>query len=116
MIVCVGDPDEVKDRFGAYLGRDTQTVGVTTDRGRVYIAAVDDVGDFLPDFFPPRLPDIAAVTVMTTDLGEARRVIRNNGIKPVTQRDGILWIAPTDALGCYLGFHEHKSVCMDKLS
>ena len=116
VIVCVGDPDEVKDRFGAYLGRDTETVGVTTDRGRVYIAAVDDVGDFLPDFFPPRLPYIAAVTVMTTDLGEARKVIRNNGIEPLTQRDGILWIAPTDALGCYLGFHEDKSVYVDKLS
>ena len=111
VIVCVGDPDEVKNRFGAYLGRDTETDGVTTDRGRVYIAALDDVGDFLPDFSPPGLPYIAAVTVRTTDLGKTRQVIRSNGVEPLTQRDEILWIAPTDALGCHLGFHEDNFSC-----
>ena len=106
VMVCVREPDETKDRFGAYLGRDTDPDRLTTDRGRVHIVGPEDAGDFLPDFLPPSLPYIAAVTVMTTDLGETRRVIRNNGVVPLAKRDGILWVSPTDALGCYLGFHE----------
>ena len=116
VIVCVGDPDEAKDRLSDYLGRDRETDGVTTDRGRVHIAGVDDVSDVLPDFCHPGLPYIAAVTVMTTNLSETGKVIRSNGIEPLIQRDGILWIAPTDALGCYLGFHEDNFVYMDKLA
>ena len=116
VIVCVGEPNEAKDRFGAYLGRATDPDGVTTERGRVHIAGPEDIGDFLPDFVPPSLPYIAAVTVMTTDLDETRRVMRNNGIVPLGQRDGILWISPTDALGCYLGFHEDNLVHIEDLT
>lgn len=76
----------------------------------MHIVGPEDAGDFLPDFVPPALPCIAAVTVMTTDLDETRRFVRSNGIVPLGQRDGILWIAPADALGCYLGFHEDDSV------
>ena len=110
VILCVEEPDETKDRFGAYLGRTPDSVGVTTDRGRVHIVGPEDAGDFLPNFVPPSLPCIAAVTVMTTDLDETLRVVRNNGIVPLGQRDGILWISPTDALGCYLGFHQDDLV------
>ena len=106
VIVCVGEPSEARDRFGAYLGRDTDHDGITTDRGRVHIVNPRDAGEVLPGFLPPSLPFIAAVTVMCTDLGQTERVIRNNGIVPLAQRDGILWIAPMDALGFYLGFHE----------
>ena len=106
VIVCVEEPDEAKDRFGAYLGRGTDPDGVTTDRGRVHIVGPEDVGDLLPDFRPPSLPWIAAVTVMTTDLVHTQLILRNNGVAPLARRDGIVWVAPTDALGCYLGFHE----------
>ena len=106
VMVCVRDPDEARDRFGAYLGREPDPDGLTTDRGRVHVVGPDDAGDILAHFLPPSLPYIAAVTVMTTDLDETRRVIRNNGIVPLDQRDGILWISSADALGCYLGFHE----------
>ena len=81
VILYVEEPDEAKDRFGAYLGRDTDPDGLTTDRGRVQIVGAEDVGDFLPDFLPPSLPYIAAVTVMTTDLGETRRTMRKNGMQ-----------------------------------
>ena len=53
---------------------------------------------------------------MTTDLDETRRVMRKNGIVPLAQRDGILWIAPTDTLGCYLGFHEYNLVHVEDLT
>ena len=39
VMVCVREPDEAKDRFGAYLGRNTDPDGLTTDRGRVQIVA-----------------------------------------------------------------------------
>ncbi len=105
VMVCAGAPDEVIDRFGAYLGRDSDPGGLATDRGRVHIVGPEGAREVLPDFLPPSLPCIAAVTVMTTDLDETRRVIQNNGIAPVARSDGVLWISPTDALGCYLGFH-----------
>lgn len=115
VIVCVGEPGEAKDRFGAYLDHETDSDGLTTDRGRVHIVGPEGASDFLPDFLPPTLPYIAAVTVMTTDLDETRRILQENGVVPLAQRDGILWIAPTDALGCYLGFHEGNSAWMEDL-
>ena len=106
VVVCTSEPDEVKNRFGAYLGRDTDSGGLATDRGRVHIVGPEDARKVLPDFSPRGLPCMPAVTVMTTDLGETWRVIRNNGIAPLARSDGTLWISPTDALGCYLGFHD----------
>ena len=110
VIVCAGEPDEAKDRFGAYLGRDTDPDGVTTDRGRVLIVGPEDAGDLLPDFHPPNLLCITAVTVMTTDLVHTRRILYNNGVVPLAQRDGIVWISPTETLGCYLAFHEFNLI------
>lgn len=106
VMVCAGEPDEVKDRFGAFLGLDADSGGLATDRGRVHIVGPEDAREIPPNFLPPSLPCIAAVTVATTDLGEARRVIQNNGVAPLARSDGILWISPTDALGCYLGFQD----------
>ena len=68
VMVCVREPDEARDRFGAYLGRDADPDGLTTDRGRVHIVGLEVARDLLPDFLPPSLPYIAAVTVMTPDL------------------------------------------------
>lgn len=116
VVVCTSEPDEVKNRFGAYLGRDTDSGGLATDRGHVHIVGPEDARKVLPDFRPPDLPCMAAVTVMTTDLGETRRVIRNNGIAPLARSDGILWISPTDALGCYLGFHDSNLDPMENLT
>ena len=116
VMVCTGEPGEAKDRFGAYLGRDTDSNGVSTDRGRMHIVGPEDAGSALPDFLPPSLPCIAAVTVMTSDLDETRRVIRNSGIVPLARSDGILWISPADALGCYLGFHDKNLVPMEGLT
>ena len=115
VIVCVGEPDKTKDRFGAYLGHETDSDGLTTDRGRVHIVGPEVAGDVLPDFLPPTLPYIAVVTVMTTDLDETRRVVQEDGVVPLAQRDGILWITPTDVLGCYLGFHEGNLAWMEDL-
>ena len=72
VVVCASEPDEAKDRFAAYLGRETDSDGLATDRGRVHIVGPEDAGDILPGFLPPSLPCIAAVTVMTTDLDETR--------------------------------------------
>ena len=47
---------------------------------------------------------------MTTDLDETRRVVRNNGIVALGQRDGIPWVSPADALGGHLGFHQDDLV------
>ena len=115
VMVCTDQPDEAKDRFGVYLGSHMDPNGLTTDRGRVHIVGPENARDILPDFVPPSLPCIAAVTVMTTDLDETHRVIRYNGIVPLVQSDGILWISPADALGCYLGFHDRNQVPMESL-
>jgi hypothetical protein len=103
--LCVAEPEEAKSRYGAYLDRTADSDGFTLDRGVLRIVGPDDATTLIPNFAPPSLPFIAAVTVASGDLDQTRRILGENGVPFDEAMDGFLWVGPDDALGCHLCFH-----------
>ena len=58
VMVCVREPDETKDRFGAYLGCAMDPDGITTDRGRVLVVGRKTQEIFFPTSFHQVCPTL----------------------------------------------------------
>ena len=112
VMICVNDPDEAAERYGSFLGRKAEDHKFSLDRGLVKIVSPMQAGAILSGLVVPGLPFIGAVTVATADLDETRRILRENGVSPMAEADSVLWVGPRDALGCYIGFHDHRCTPM----
>jgi len=108
-LLCVADPKAAQARFGALLGRSTDSDRIALDRGVVRIFDLNAAAKAIPNFRHPSLPYIAAVTVASADLTKTRSVLAENGVPVHAGQNGTAWIGPEDALGSYLCFHEFGS-------
>jgi hypothetical protein len=112
ILLCVGDPYTVAERFGRFAGRPPSRDGVFAvvplDRGRLVFVAPRDA-ERLPRFHLPALPFMAGQALRSVDLRRTREVLAVAGIEPAFADDTLVCLAPDDGLGSHLLFH-HPSV------
>ena len=109
LLFCVADRSEAAVRFGRYTSRAVSEANgvstVTLDRGRLLFAEPATAITLLRAE-PPSVPFIAGQAVCSADIGTTRRTLAGNGVTPRYADDHLVLIAPADALGGWMLFHD----------
>jgi hypothetical protein len=109
ILLCVADRRATAERFGRFAGRSSIQEGafdiVPLDRGRLVFIEPRDA-ERLPRFRLPALPFMAGQALSSTDLPLTRAALAKAGIEPAFASDTLVCVAPDDALGSYLLFHD----------
>lgn len=109
MLLCVEDRHATAERFGCFAGRspiaeDTFSV-VPLNRGRLVFIEPHDART-LPGFELSTLPLMAGQALRSRDLDRTRDVLKKSGIRPAFASENLVCLAPQDALGSLLLFHD----------
>lgn len=109
LLIVGANPAEAAERFARYTEKplrfSANLMTLDLDRGRILITADANAKERLPGYRTPSLPYMAGQAVRSRDLAATRAALMQNGIAPLLERDGMILIAPQDALGGYLLFH-----------
>ena len=109
LLFCVADQHEAAARFTRYTNREASEANgistVTLDRSRLLFAE-PAMAITLFEAEPPSLPYIAGQALRSTDLAATRRTFAANGVTPRYADDHLVLIAPADALGGWMLFHD----------
>ena len=109
ILVCVADRHAVAERFGQFAGRDpvhdAAFAIVPLDRGRLVLIEPRDA-TILPGFELPALPFMAGQALRSTDLELTRAALAKAGVRPAFESGTLVCVAPDDATGSYLLFHD----------
>ena len=110
LVVCVADVDEAARRYARYFGipvtRDGMVAQCALQAGKfVLIDRANLRASYGID--PPVLPFAASFTIAVTDLRKTQKVLETNGVA-VTQRDGRLMVAGSDAHGAMVVFEQQS--------
>jgi hypothetical protein len=109
MLLCVADRRATAERFGRFAGRPAIQEGAFTvvplDRGRLVFVEPRDAEGF-PRFQLPGLPYMAGQALRSADLRRTREALASARVEPAFVSDTLVCVAPYDALGSYLLFHD----------
>jgi hypothetical protein len=109
ILLCVADRREAAARFGRFIGRSpVQTATFTTvptDRGDLVFVEPDRAAAVL-GAAPPAVPVMAGQAVRSADMRRTRAAIAAAGVTPLADTGSVLCLAPADALGGALLFHD----------
>jgi hypothetical protein len=104
ILLCVGDPAAVADRFARFTGRDARGGGdyrvIDLDRGRLGFATVDRCRALLPGIAIPAIPFMVAVALRSNDPDVIRALCRARDISLLDDAgDGTVRVEPAAAAG-----------------
>jgi hypothetical protein len=109
ILLCVADARAVAERYGRFAGRTAAHDGafaiVPLDRGRLIFIEPRDA-QMLPRWNLPALPFMAGQALRSVDLRRTRDAMMQAGVEPAFESDTLVCVAPDDALGSYLLFHD----------
>ena len=110
LLVCVDDPPEAAARFGRYVDREpqdgTNSNSIALDRGSLLFVRPQLAQSMLPAARIPAVPWLAGQALTTSSVAQTRRTLAANGVQPAYSDDELVCVAPQDALGAFLLFHD----------
>lgn len=110
--LCVADLAAATERYRRFAGRPHRppagpTAVIGLDRGRLILSAPEALQTHVPVVIQD-LPFMAAAAVRA-DLDTTRAALRANDVTPLRDDGHLIWIAPGDALGALLVFHDAEA-------
>lgn len=109
ILLCVADRHAVAERFGRFAGRAPSRDGifdvVPLDRGRLLFVEPAEAA-MLPRLALPAVPFMAGQALRSVDMGHTQDALASAGVEPAYSSDNLICVAPNDALGSYLLFHD----------
>jgi hypothetical protein len=109
ILLCVADRREAAARFGRFIGR-TPVEGpifttIPTGRGNLVFTGPREI-EVLLGVPPPAVPYMAGQALRSADMRRTRAAIAAAGVTPLADTGSLLCLAPGDALGSALLFHD----------
>ena len=107
-ILCCENPKGVARNYEKLAGHKSVEIEnnyfvIDLGDSKIIVIAPQHLADIVPNYTPPTIPFMAAITIETSDLQLARNILLKNKV-PFTEKDGGILVKPDDAGGCAVIF------------
>ena len=108
LVLCCDNPKEYVDKYERIANLSGDRNGdnyftINLGRSKIIVIAAEHLAEIVPDFVPPAIPFMAAITVITSDMQLTRNVLLKNGIS-FTEKSGRIITEAADGGGCAVIF------------
>ncbi|MGB0631928.1 MAG: VOC family protein [Alphaproteobacteria bacterium] len=109
ILICAADPAETAVRYERFTGKEARASGdgfrISLDRGELAICTREECAALIPGINIPDLPFMAAVSVVSRDVGQTREFLAANGIPLVSEGPHCVIVDADAGMGANFIFH-----------